>query len=238
MITLHDLLETPALSRLFTQDQTKNCALQLWLAIFKEEKQISYRMLYGRLVPYSFSANSWSGTDDDKYVSVDGASVQVAQATLYFSSSKAVTLITLLSQGKTIEAVSAELQLGLTEKLAKKFGGATIGSKFHMRPASYLINRDARSRAGLRSPHGSSGAFSASLCSQDKLALFDIDGKASPELAEQLIRQLNGDTGLDFGGIDNSRFGELEMLVFPTLDDEDRELLESTWKSEPVRISV
>ncbi len=48
-----------------------------------------------------------------------------------------------------------------------------------------------------------------------------------------VIKHLNADTGLDFGGADITRFGDLELLVFPTLDDRERSLLSVSWVDSP-----
>ena len=67
----------------------------------------------------------------------------------------------------------------------------------------------------------------------DKLVLFRIGADFDEALTKFIVKQLNSDTGLDFGGRDLWRLGDLELLVFPTLDDSERELLSAGWKAEP-----
>ena len=38
---------------------------------------------------------------------------------------------------------------------------------------------------------------------------------------------------MDFGGSDTVRFGDLELLVFPALDDQEERLLSVGWANDP-----
>jgi hypothetical protein len=62
--TLDDLLNDNRLARLFSTD-IRHCALQLWILQIKFEQSIENRLVYGRLLPYDFSNNSWAASDDD-----------------------------------------------------------------------------------------------------------------------------------------------------------------------------
>ena len=57
-------------------------------------------------------------------------------------------------------------------------------------------------------------------------------------MTASVIKHLNEDTGLEFGGADNSRFGDLELLVFPTLDDLERPLLNVSCSDAPCAFVV
>jgi hypothetical protein len=64
--TLDDLLNDSRLARLFSVD-AGSCALQLWILQIKSERSIENRILYGRLLPYSYSSDNWSASDDDDF---------------------------------------------------------------------------------------------------------------------------------------------------------------------------
>jgi hypothetical protein len=72
----------------------------------------------------------------------------------------------------------------------------------------------------------------------DKLSLFRIRDSFEDALATFIVDQMNSDTGMDFARRDIDRIGDLELLVFPTLDDSERELLTGGWQAVPGRFSV
>jgi len=231
---LDDLLNDARLARLFSDDG-RHCALQLWILQIKGGQTIENRVVYGRLLPYNHSSNQWAASDDDEFKTIGHAQVQaqVTRLNLYVKSVLCADLLKQLSSGRTISAISNELKLQLSDQLQARFGAATLATHLAYRPVAYLFNRDAHDRRSPSSPHGGAGAFSASITQVEKGALFRLGQDYDCALTESVINQLNADTGLDFGGIDATRFGDLELLVFPALDDQDRDLLSVNWTDTP-----
>ena len=236
-ISLNDLLNDGRLERLFSK-YGRDCALQLWILQIRSADGIENRLLYGRLLPYNHSSNTWHATDDDHFKPVGKYHAQVIRLSLYIKSSDTAVLLEHLSAGLDLTRISEELKLTLSPKLAARVGRTTIGVPLVYRPVAYLLNRDAPGRNVPQSPHGAAGAFSASVSQTDKLALFRIGADFDDALTTFIVEQLNADTGLDFGDRDLSRLGDLELLVFPTLDDSERELLSAGWKAEPKVFAV
>jgi hypothetical protein len=230
--SLNDLLNDCRLERLFSMDG-RDCALQLWILQIRLADGIENRLIYGRLLPYNFSNNTWSATNDDHFKPVGEHQAQVIRVSLYIKSSDSATLLKHLSEGHDLTRISDELNLTLPPKIGDRFGTTRMGGLVVYRPVAYLLNRDAPGRDVPRSPHGDAGAFSASVLQSDKLALFRIGTDFNEALTKFIVEELNADTGLDFGDNDISRIGDMELLVFPTLDDSERELLSVGWKSEP-----
>lgn len=231
-ISLNDLLNDGRLERLFSKHD-RDCALQLWILQIRSAEGIENRLLYGRLLPYNHSSNTWYATDDDHFKSVGEHQAQVIRVSLYIKSSDTAVLLKHLSGGHDLTHISDELKLKLQPKIAGRVGTTRIGVPVVYRPVAYLLNRDAPGRDLPRSPHGGAGAFSASMSQCDKLALFRIGTDFDGALIKFIIEQLNADTGLDFCYNDISRLGDVELLVFPTLDESERELLSVGWKGEP-----
>lgn len=235
---LDDLLNDGRLTRLFSKD-TRHCALQLWILRVRSGQSVENRIIYGRLLPYSYASNSWSASDNDDFHTVGKAHAQVARLNLYVKSAYCAELLRLLSAGRTISAISEELKLDLSDALNTRFGATALAAdELLYRPVAYLLNRDAYDRHSPSSPHGGAGAFSASIARTDKGALFRISGEYDVALIEFVVKQLNADTGLDFGDADISRFGDLEMMVFPALDDWERPLLNVSWSDNPIALDV
>jgi len=231
--TLDDLLNDDRLARLFSMD-ARHCALQLWILQIRSEQQIENRIVYGRLLPYSYSSDSWSSSDDDKFKDFGQFQAQVARLNLYVSSANCADLLRQLSVGHAISTISEELKIGLSDQLRARFGTTALAADdLVYRPVSYLLNRDAHDRHSLSSPHGGAGAFSASITQADKGALFRLQQGYDVNLTEAVVMHLNADTGLDFGDADTARFGDLELLVFPALDDLERRLLSVTFVDAP-----
>ncbi|MHB1511606.1 VPA1262 family protein [Acidiferrobacter sp.] len=226
---LDDLLNDCRLARLFSKD-TRHCALQLWILQVKSEQSIENRVVYGRLLPYSHSSGCWSSSDNDHFQTFGQIQAQVTRLNLYVSGIHCADILRQLSAGRTVSEISEELKLGLSDKLRARFGATALAvGDLVYRPVAYLLNRDAHDWRSPSSPHGGAGAFSASITQTDKGALFRLNQDYDVALTASVVKHLNADTGLDFGGGDAARFGDLELLVFPALDDQERRLLSVSW---------
>lgn len=231
--TLDDLLTDDRLARLFATD-SRDCALQLWVLQVKYDRLIENRVVYGRLLPYSHSSNGWSYSNNDDFQSIGQAKMKVTRLNLYIKSCRCAELLRLFCEGKSISEVSEVLRLKLPDGFEKQFGAASLGSGNKIyRPVAYLLNRDAYDRGSISSPHGAAGAFSASITLANKTKLFSLGDVYDPALAAMVVKCLNEETGLDFGESDIARFGDLEILVFPTLNDHEQSLLSVSWEDSP-----
>lgn len=236
--TLDEILDDGRLARLFTKD-VRHCALQLWILQIKSQGVIENRIMYGRLLPYSYSNSCWSSTEDDNFQTIQQTQAQLVRLNLYVESACCTKLLRQLSAGRTISAISKELSLEISDKLNTRFGAsALVADELVYRPVAYLLNRDAHDTGSPSSPHGGAGALSASITQIDKERLFRLDQDYDVALVKLVVQRLNVDTGLDFGGADTSRFGDLELLVFPTLDDLERPLLNVSWNTSPYALVV
>lgn len=230
---LDDLLNDDRLARLFSRDALP-CALQLWVLQIKTDQSIENRVIYGRLLPYTYADEQWAAGHKDYFEKFEGFNAQIARLTLYVSSTQCPELLRQLSAGQPVTAVSEKLKLGLSDELKKRFGTTALDATgLVYRPVAYLLNKDAYERGSPSSPHGGSGAFSASITNTTKEALFRVGQDYDSALTTLVVKQLDTDTGLDFGGTDITRLGDLELLVFPALDDEERQLLDVSWIDVP-----
>ncbi|MGU7840880.1 VPA1262 family protein [Burkholderia sp. AW33-5] len=231
--TLDDLLNDNRLGRLFSKD-ARDCALQLWILQIKSEQSIQNRIVYGRLLPYSHSSDQWSSSDDDRFIPFGQFEAQVIKVNLFVRSTLCASLLRLLSAGRTISEVSEELKLGISDRSKARFGATALSANsLVFRPVAYLLNRDAYDKNSPSSPHGGAGAFSASITQTDKVELFRLGPGYDIALTASVVTHLNKDTGLDFAGVDTTRFGDIELLVFPALDDRERRLLSVSWTNDP-----
>lgn len=235
---LDDLLHDGRLARLFSSD-ARHCALQLWILQIRNGEPLENHIIYGRLLPYSFANDRWSASDDDDFRAFEQIRAQVVRLNLYVRSSQCAELLRLLSAGKTISAISEELELKLSDTLQGRLGSTALAAdELVYRPVAYLLNRDAHDRRSPSSPHGGAGAFSASITRTDKGKLFRVHGEYDVALTAFVVKQLDADTGLDFGNADISRLGDLELMVFPALDDRERSLLNVNWSDNPLSLMV
>lgn len=232
-LVLDSLLNDGRLARLFSQD-ARDCALQLWVLQIQSEQSVENRIVYGRLLPYSHSNSTWSFSNNDNFEAFGSVKAKVSRLNLYVQSSRCANLVRLLNSGWNISEISEELKLKIPDKLKSRFGTtALVTTDLIYRPVAYLLNRDAYDHRSLSSPHGGAGALSASITQSDKKALFRLGQDYDIDLVRSVVRELNTDTALDFGGIDSQRFGDLELIVFPALDDHERDLLSVNWIETP-----
>ena len=233
---LDDLLNDDRLTRLFSEE-ARPCALQLWVLHIISKQAIENRIIYGRLLPYSHSNDSWSFSNNDNYATFGQFKTKVTRLNLYIKSIRCANLLRQLSAGLTISEISEELELELSKSLKAKFGSTALATdNLAYRPVSYLLNRDGHDRFSPSSPHGGAGAYSASITQTDKRELFRLGEDLDVTLTESVIKHLNDDTGLDFGCVDTPRFGDLELLVFPMLNDQEQPLLNVSWSDNPLTL--
>ncbi|MBB3639667.1 hypothetical protein FHY06_002785 [Variovorax sp. BK613] len=205
----------------------------------KTDQSIENRVIYGRLLPYTYADEQWAAGHKDYFEKFEGFHAQVVRLTLYVSSIQCPELLRQLSAGQPVTAISEELKLRLSDQLKKRFGTTALDAAgLVYRPVAYLLNKDAYERGSPSSPHGGSGAFSASITQTTKQALFRIGQDYDSALTTLAVKQLDTDTGLDFGGVDITRLGDLELLVFPALDEEERQLLDVSWIDVPPTLVV
>jgi hypothetical protein len=134
---LDDLLNDSRMERLFSND-ARHCALQLWVLQIKSEHSIENRLVYGRLLPYSHSSDRWSSTDDDNFHVFGQVQAQVIRLNLYVKSVHCAELLRQLSAGRTISAISEELNLGLSNQLKERFGATALAAdELVYRPVAY-----------------------------------------------------------------------------------------------------
>lgn len=230
---LDDLLNDGRLARLFSKD-VRHCALQLWILQIKSNQSIENRMIYGRLLPYSYSSEQWTAGHKDHFQDFGKFQAQVIRLNLYVKSAYCSELLRQLSDGRPVSAISEDLDFGLSNQLKARFGTTALdASELVYRPVAYLLNRDAYERHSPSSPHGGAGAFSASMTQTNKGALFRVGQDYDAALTASVVKHLDTDTGLDFGGTDITRLGDLELLVFPALDDLEQQLLDVSWSDAP-----
>jgi hypothetical protein len=226
---LDDLLSDGRLTRLFSTD-ARHCALQLWVLHIQSGHSIENRVVYGRLLPYNHSSDSWSFSHNNKFDIFGQVKAKVTQLNLHIKSGSCADFLRYLSVGQTLSEISEKLEIGFSDNFKKRFGATALATDTLVyRPVVYLLNRNAYNQRAPSSPHGGAGAFSASITQTNKSELFRLGPDYDAVLTASVVKQLNADTGLDFGGADIIRFGDIELLVFPALDDQDQPLLRGDW---------
>ncbi|MBC3229990.1 VPA1262 family protein [Serratia fonticola] len=236
--SLETILKDSRLSRLFSDDG-HDCALQLWILQIKSGGSIENRIVYGRLLPYQHSNNSWHCSDNNDLHTFGNFRAQVLRLNLYIKSNLTSALLKKLSTGQSIQEISQNMDFNISDKLSKKFGSTLLTPEvLTYRPVSHLLNKDAYDASSLSSPHSSASAFSAAIIQADKEALFCLDKKYTSDLATFVINTLYDETGLQFEGANSMRIGDLELLVFPALDDNECSLLHLKWLDSPFKFRV
>ena len=236
--TLKDLIGDTRLARLFYGDP-RPCAVQLWILQVHSTETTKNRIIYGRVVPYSHSNNSWSFSNNDKFSNLEHCRAKITRLNLYIDSNLLSDFLEMLCNGVKISTISNTLGLERSNKFDDKFGTIFLDPKnLVYKPVTYLINKDAFELHSTTSPHGAAGAISASITQVDKSSIFQADHNYRSDLTKFIVEHLNFDTGLNFEDNDKVRFGDIEFLVFPTLDEKEKNLLEVVWGDERRKLSV
>lgn len=221
--SLTTLISNPHFARLFAAAD-KPCAIQLWVLVVEESttKKVK-RAVYGRVVPYNFANHRWGFSQNDKTQNVDGARSKITRLSLFTSSRNVKAFFEALCGGLTLDAIDQQLGLDTPENFSQQFGDLALEpAELIFQPTEYLFNRSAYEQGVLHSPHESAGALSAAIAQTNKLHLISESSNQKNSLLSHIAKTLNAETGLDFLGSDQERLGNIEFLVFPSLDDKER----------------
>ncbi len=192
--SIRGLNERRPLARLFSLDP-QPCALQLWILQIKVDNEHENRILYGRVLPYSFSNNTWSATEDDNFEFLGAAQRRSSGSTCTSAAIDAQSFSNCFALARPSQrSVALSTSSPRQSKCPARHNSPERGTLIY-RPAAYLLNRGAHDRHSLASPHDGAGAFSASVVQTDKNALFRIGENYDIALTNLVVRQLNDDTG-------------------------------------------
>jgi len=223
MDNLHRILTDKRLLRLSTNG--RKFSLQMWILKVKVPSNIKDRLLYGRIMPHNFSDNTWHSSNTDTYQNVGDSKFQLLKVTLYCDSNLLTGLLEMLYQNKSILEISKIFSLKLAKKDENRFGCFSLGTNLAIKPVSHLAAGHYMDNHCLKSPLESASAFSASIYDLHRETIFELDSKNQKKLIQELAATIRKELGLDILGDDSHRIANLEMLVFPALDDSARNLL-------------
>lgn len=237
IFSLDDISQDERLARLF-KGKDKNCVIQLWILQIKqkEQKKVVSHIIYGRIFPYSYANQKWSATSNPKRIIIEDNEIKLIQVNLYYQNKDTRLLIESLESQYSLSEISKKIGFEFSDKLEQEIGNVKISYPVIYRPVMYLFNKDAHLINSLSSPHHSAGSYSAALIQSQKKELFQIDGDYCQELIKFIITELNAMTGLQFRKQDYRRLGDIELLVFPTLDDHEKELLNVMFNKEIIKV--
>lgn len=203
------------------------CAIQLWVLQLKWSTKTETRILYGRITPSSYHNNQWSAPREDAFKLIDeDLYAQVVRLNLYCVSTLAKGLVESLVAGSDLGRANTVLGITQSAPIAARFGSTCLGVSLGFRPVMHLPSRDYyRWSTSRLSPTASASADSAAITNLGKSELFVVGTRIEPALAAFATDELSGETGLDFSGVDAWRLGDVELLVLPGMDEDERQLV-------------
>ncbi len=235
---LDSILNDKRIERLFSEEHP--CALQLWLLRIEGSDFIENRVVYGRLLPYSFYNNLWSFSDNENFKTFSSFRAQVKKINLYVKGAKAKNVIERLCSGDTLRNINEACGLGFgQDKIGDLFGDVKLShEELIYKPLAYLINQDAHPMGTIASPHGGAGGLCSSIVQSNKQELFFVQGDYNADLTAMVIEQLNQDTGLKFEDRDLQRFGDIELIILPSINEQESSLKSVRWSNDKNEVHV
>ncbi|WP_322019324.1 VPA1262 family protein [Paraburkholderia tropica] len=222
---LNDILSEKRLARLFDSGEAP-CVIEMWILQIKSADSVSSRLVYGRILPSDFANNTWNAQREDSFKPVDeSVEAQVKRVTTFVESKRVRNFLALLVEGKSLGEASDSTGIKLSQA-AVRFASVTLSNALALRPVMHLPSRDYflfRTKRLSQASHASMD--SAAVTCLSKGDMFSLDGYARPALAKLVTEALKAGTGLDFSHLDAWRLGDVELGVFPALDDAERQLV-------------
>jgi len=143
-----------------------------------------------------------------------------------------------ICDGQSLFQISKELELSASKNFISKFGDFKLQHQYlFYEPVSYLWNKNDYKQSSKSSPHSSASAFSASIVQTNKNDLFLIDETYNSELTQFIVQKLKNDINLD-SEENYERLGNIELFVFPTLDNFERNLLDIRFNKKSNLIAI
>lgn len=223
-ITFETVASDARLSRVLGAHD-KGCSIEIWVLQLNWNDTTDVRVLYGRILPSSYCNTQWSAPKHSALEEIDsGLKAQVTKLSIYCTARTTKALLEHLGNGNAIARASEMLGLSIGPN-AKQFERVSLQGPFAFRPVMHLVARDycAQRGGGRLSPTFYASVDSAAITVLQKAELLKVvKNQAEPQLARYAIQRLDEETGLSFGSTDAWRIGDIEVMVFPALDDEER----------------
>jgi hypothetical protein len=242
MPSLDSLRTDPRLARVTGEAPERACVLQLWLMDTQDGTAETTRVLFGWVIPSTFSDpkrwHSFNAKARTKIGEGEQALHYRIRKLTYRGDGQAIfTFLARLAEGDELAdvcraasmpdppAFCVDLRLASSDKLA---------SRFTVRPPVFLETRGTfdRMRSALHpiaSPIVDASAFMGALYRLDKESLWEgdaIDAKSRTRWVTELHRFMAEETGLNFRGPDAARFGNIEWIAPSAVDAHDFPLIE------------
>lgn len=205
------------------------CSLELWVLQLKVDESTETRLLYGRVLPSRLLKGVVNARQLDEFKTfTHGLRAQVIKLSLFCKASQVGQLLNKFVSGGSLRDSAFEGGVTLSRRVELGFSQLHLWQPLGFRPVMHLPSRDYFRRATKRlSPLDAASADSAAITSLAKSEIFQVDGKLDSELAKFAADYVSADTGMDFSRIDAWRLGDIELLVLPALNDEERLLVTS-----------
>ncbi|CAB1368305.1 VPA1262 family protein [Denitratisoma oestradiolicum] len=205
-------------------EHEKPCAMHIWLLQLRKDSLVESRVLYGHIAPSTYRNDAWSAPREDAFKQAGPTtSLQVLRISLFSYARTIRALLGRLLSGTTLEAASDELQLKLSSHDCSRFGNVRLGQQSTLRPTLHLPSRDYYQGTSLRlSPMNFASADSSAITNLEKSGIFHVGTEPDRDIAKYCVNVLERETGMKFSDIDSWRLGDIELLVYPSLDDDER----------------
>lgn len=222
MITLDDYKNDIRLSRLL-KTRSKKVTLCLWI-LEDKSKSVNYYLLYGRLLPSSFSSSKWTGSDGKKYKNIGDHSFRILPITISIDTKIVVKLIDLLLLGNKISVISELMELSyINDKFKKIIEGIYITIDAIFSPIAFLLPRVPIDTSEKRSIDSESSCYSGLILNKNKMLDITKFTQSKDDIFSEIIDSLNLECALNFYEQDAFRLCALEICNIPNYDDKDKE---------------
>ncbi len=230
-----DLTNDNRLSRIFQFVEPNICSLNFWILELKHDNIKYYRLLYGLIVPSTVSKHDeifkeWSNPKKSQWKSFKRENeifkYRFIKISYFNTGYELLYLINELINGLNLGNACRLLRICHPTSAQELNIPVSNETKelYIIRPVIFLETKQliySFFSNALRSPFESAPAFMGSLFRLEKMDLFKI--KESDLFTKELFKEcsiyLKEETKLDFDGTESPRFGNIEFMTFPTLDE-------------------
>lgn len=231
---LTKLTKDKRLSRIFGFGNI--CTLNLWVLELEYLDQKYHQLLYGWVLPSAVTKND--GILNEWFISKkkwknlneinEKCKFRFIKLSYYNKSYEIFYILKELFKGLNLEDACKFLRIPIpksSKKLTIINSVDEINKLYEVRPVIFLETKQKNALTyfkGINSPLPDSPAFMASLFRLNKLNIFKFKKNDeilfSDELFKKSLIYLKNDTQLEFDGTDSPRLGNIDLMVFPTLD--------------------
>lgn len=221
---IQKILNDKRLDKLFHGNNEAVC-FQGWVLELEEPHSTSYQWLYGRVLSYDHQDNRWKSdlSKHNKPISIKGIKARIIFIQLLTSAEKLTILVKGLLQEQSFLDISVKIEATIDKKLEPILRLLKLSFPCCIRPVMHLPPRKNYVWDTTKvSPSSEVSYNSAAISLPNKTNFWNTLDSSITKQVLKMINEKLANEDIDIAGIDSWRLGDLEFLLSPSINNQEK----------------